>query len=214
MSPSIAELRLPLKYVEQKPDETSQYDDFDSDGQCQAPAYAHAIRRMKMLGLRTVADLGCGSAAKWEPYHKRFRLTLVDLPRAIEQLGHLVHALTLVEHNFEHDPLRLQDPPEAVVCMDVVEHLRDPSHLFATIRAMLRTGTQRAWISSPCRTHCPGISKKGPPRNKAHVREWTCEEFGELLAAQGFDIVELTHHAERYDAEGQGTMLFEVVDGP
>lgn len=206
-------LCLPPKYVEQERAETVQYDDHQSDGLCQLAAYKHAVRRCKVLGLRSITDLGCGSAAKMVPLTRRFAVTLVDLPATIDRLRHLEGIVDLVEHDFEAEPLGPKAVSAAIFCMDVVEHLRNPEHLLATIRTHLAKSSTRAFISSPCRTHCPGISKKGPPANKSHVREWTCEEFAELLGDAGLDVLEVTHHAERPGVEGKGTMLFEVVDG-
>lgn len=207
-------LCLPAKYVEQDPAQTTQYSDFASDGLCQQAAYDHAVRRCKELGARAIADFGCGSARKMMPLVRRFDVTLVDLSSTIEVLRHMEHKATLVEHDFEQaDELRLPTYPHAVFCMDVVEHLRDPSHLLAEIRRHLQQSAIRAFISSPCRTHCPGVAKMGPPNNKSHVREWTCKEFAELLQDARLDVLEVTHHPERPEAEGKGTMLFEVVDG-
>lgn len=206
-------LCLPAKYVEQKPEETVAYNDHTSDGLWQKPAYDHAIRRCKELGIRSLADFGCGNAAKLIPLIGRFEMVLVDLSSTIEPLRYLEGDVLLVDHDFEKpDPLQLALDAGAVLCMDVVEHLRNPEHLLAEIRRTLRGGATRAFISSPCRTHCPGIAKNGPPVNKGHVREWTCKEFGELLEDAGLLVLAVTHHAERPDAEGKGDMLFEVVD--
>jgi SAM-dependent methyltransferase len=206
-------LFLPPKYVEQDPAVLTQYDDRTSDGLCQKPSYDHAIRRCKELGLRSIADFGCGSAAKLLPLLGRFELTMVDLSSTVEPLRYLESHADVVDHDFDKpERVAMRWSPQAIFCMDVVEHLRDPTYLLDEIRFVLREYGRRAFISSPCRTHCPGIAKNGPPNNRSHVREWTCKEFGELLEDAGLLVLALTHHAERPEAEGKGTMLFEVVD--
>lgn len=210
-------LCLPAKYVEQPRESFKQYSDFASDGLWQQAAYDHAVRRCKELGLRSIADFGCGSAVKMMPLMRRFDVTLVDLSSTIEPLRHMEHKATLVEHDFEHpDELRMPSHPQAVFCMDVIEHLRDPSHLLAEIRRYLQISAARAFISSPCRLHGVGFAKLGPPANRGHIREWTCKEFDELLRDARFEVIEATHHREhptQPDVGDKGTMLFEVVDG-
>lgn len=215
-------LHLPESYVENL--SPVHYDDFRGDGLCQQAVYDFAVLRAKELGAVRILDFGCGSAVKLIPHRDRFMIVAVDQETVVDNLrGYLAastpRGLTLprgfltVGHDFERDLLKMASTETTIiVCADVIEHLVDPTNLLASIRHALTHGALRAFISTPCRTHCPGISKKGPPNNAAHVREWTCAEFERLMTEARLEVVDTKHMPERPGAEGKGTFLVEVVD--
>lgn len=202
------------------------HDDMKSDGLCQQAVYDYALLQAKLLNCARVVDFGCGSAKKLLPHADRFDIIGIDLENIVDQLRGYesmsdpyeekrVRGFTTRAHDFSQGMYQFRSAPSAMlICADVIEHLVDPKMLLSSIRYALRRGAARAVISTPCRQHCPGISKKGPPNNPAHVREWTCKEFLELMAEAGLHVVNSLHVPERPDAEGKGTFLVEVVDGP
>lgn len=223
---AVTDLFLPTSYVERVQPEI--YDDFGSDGRCQQAVYDLAVRRAKELGCERIVDFGCGAAQKIQPLGSRFEVVGVDLANVVERLrGREVQTrernidkpryrgFKAMECDFETETFVMpNDRPTLIIAADVIEHLKDPSRLLASIRYSLQAGCRRAFISSPCRVHNAGCSKEGPPHNPAHVREWSCTEFAYLLKFAGLDVLSLTHVAERPESQSEGTMVAEVLDGP
>lgn len=141
------------------------------------------------FGCRRIIDVGCGSARKLVGLHLRFDVLGIDrepnLERARRQLpsGTWIPAdLESLESNLLAEPV-LRDA--VVVCSDVVEHLVDPSALLRSLRGWLET-SPLCLISTPDRNLARGAEDHGPPANRHHVREWSLNEFEQLLAA--FDL--------------------------
>lgn len=222
----VGPLFLPSGYKENA--NVTEYDDFTSDGLCQQAVYDIVVRRAKELGCERIVDFGCGAAQKIERLSSRFEIVGVDLPQVVERLRGRVmetrertterpkyRGFRVMECDFERDVMVFpNDRPTMIVSADVIEHLKDPSRLLFSIKSSLQCGCRRAFISTPCREHCAGCRKEGPPRNPAHVREWSCTELPELLMAHGLDVMSVTHVAERPESTDCGTLLVEVLDGP
>lgn len=68
-------------------------------------------------------------------------------------------------------------------------------------------GNSPVVLSRPAREHRAGADYLGQPRNRAHVREWTSNEFETFAAASGFTIYDarLTRSDER--SNGLSTQL-------
>jgi SAM-dependent methyltransferase len=79
---------------------------------------------------------------------------------------------------------------DVVVCLEVVEHLRNPNGFLERVGEVL-TKDGVLIVSTPNRTIInPGASLKDKPKNKFHLREYSREDF-EALLKQFFDEVEL-----------------------
>ena len=164
----------------------------------QPDVYPEAQRVARLVGARTIVDLGSGNGAKLAPLHPEFEIVGVDIGSNLEFVRTHHPQGTWIEHDFEQDgPLPLEDAlltDAVVVCADVIEHLMDPLPLLAKLHDAFQRGAAAVLLSTPERTHTWGPGHAGPPPNTCHVREWTIDELGALLAREGFDFgdVELT----------------------
>jgi 2-polyprenyl-3-methyl-5-hydroxy-6-metoxy-1,4-benzoquinol methylase len=143
------------------------------------------------LGAGLVIDIGCGKGGKLVELSRRHDVIGIDIGANI--------AYCRSQHPFgrwiEHDlcrsgPLPLQDVAlrgSVVVCADVIEHLADPLPLLRHLRVCADRGAC-VLLSTPERALVRGRWDKGPPFNRAHVREWTIGELRALLVHVGFEI--------------------------
>jgi len=66
---------------------------------------------------------------------------------------------------------------EVVTCIDVIEHVHD---YLSLIREMLRVSRRKVFISTPIRR--PEFTRPdGKPKNRWHLREWSLQEFANVL---------------------------------
>lgn len=164
----------------------------------QPDVYPEAQRIARLVGARTIVDLGSGNGAKLAPLHPEFTIVGVDIGSNLDFVRTHHPQGTWIEHDFEGDgPLPLDDElltDAVVVCADVIEHLMDPLPLLAKLHDAFERGAAAVLLSTPERAATWGADHAGPPPNTCHVREWTIDELGALLAREGFDFgdVELT----------------------
>ncbi len=156
----------------------------------QAAAYRWALALIRQRGLSSVADVGCGSAAKLSWLHScvpEIDAWGLDQPNAI--------ALCQAHYNFGNwFPINLDRPEslpdkafDLIVSSDVIEHLEDPDKLLAAIRSMSHHETL-VLISTPERVRLRGARCLYSP-NPYHVREWSFEEFSAYLRSRGAQIL-------------------------
>ncbi len=63
------------------------------------------------------------------------------------------------------------------MCIDVIEHVPDYEKL---LREMIRSARKMVFISTPNRK--PEFTRaNGKPRNPWHIREWSFEQFNQIL---------------------------------
>ncbi len=174
------------------------YADTPSGITWQPDVYPEAQRVARLVGARTIVDLGSGNGAKLAPMHPEFEIVGVDIGSNLEYVRRHHPQGTWIEHDFEGDgPLPLDDELLAdavVVCADVIEHLMDPLPLLAKLHDAFARGAAAVLLSTPERAQTWGADHAGPPPNTCHVREWTIDELGALLGREGFEFgdVELT----------------------
>jgi SAM-dependent methyltransferase len=148
---------------------------------------------------RDVVDMACGEGYGTDVLARRAsRVTGVDAnPEAHE---HAKLKYTRPGVKFVRDLVESYDEPcDAVVFLQTIEHLEDPGAVLDHFRSMLRPGGS-AYVSTPnVLTLAPeGAEKSGNPW---HVREYRAREFEELCAAH-FEHVELfgVFHARKLRA--------------
>ncbi len=135
--------------------------------------YAADLARERGIG--RIVDVGCGHALKLAALRDEFEVVGVDYGANLRWCRE--------NHDWgEWHEIDLDAPHElpgdgVIVCADVIEHLRHPEHLLASVKA---TGCI-AVFSTPERELTWGADHNGPPPNRAHVREWTGPEFRTLL---------------------------------
>jgi hypothetical protein len=94
----------------------------------------------------------------------------------------------------------------------MLEHLVRPDIALALIHRLSMEGRKApAVLSAPARERQAGADYLGEPRNPAHVREWTSDEFQTFLAAGGFTIQDFQFSRSEDHGGGMTTQLVTVV---
>jgi cyclopropane fatty-acyl-phospholipid synthase-like methyltransferase len=70
---------------------------------------------------------------------------------------------------------------DLVTCIDVIEHVEDYNML---LKEMLRVSKKGVFISTPNRRP-EYTNPDGTPRNRWHLREWSFDEFDEIVRSHG-----------------------------
>ena len=159
------------------------FDDETGDTLWQPDVYAIAIALARSVGATSLIDIGCGSGRKLIGV-EGFDIAGVDFGANLEDARLHVPA----GHFIEWDLLDAEGLPfdaellarSIVICADVIEHLPDPTSL---LRFFAHAAAVGSWlvVSTPERELSSGSAHLGPPPNPAHCREWSLEEFTELL---------------------------------
>ncbi len=148
--------------------------------------YLHALGLMKKHNFKSVIDIGCGSAYKLITYFEEYQTVGLELPVNVEILKERYPEKRWEVCNLTKDPELSTD---VVICSDVIEHLVDPDELITFIKTI---DFKYLVISTPDRSliHKPWkVKYYGPPKNKAHIREWTFHEFNKYLSLH-FNVID------------------------
>jgi len=70
---------------------------------------------------------------------------------------------------------------DLVTCIDVIEHVEDYNRL---LKEMLRVSKKGVFLSTPNRRP-EYTNPDGTPRNRWHLREWSFDEFDEIVRSHG-----------------------------
>jgi hypothetical protein len=160
----------------------------------QAAVYKAAAALAKEHGLTRLVDVGCGNVCR--AGFGFDRVLGVDLPYAapFRTSGEFIAA------NLDGAAPEIEvGPGDVVVCADVVEHLADPLPL---LRWLATCPAGAVVVSTPNRDRIRRDAK-GPPKNLAHVQEWSAAEFDALLESVGFRVKETRHVTARENARGK-----------
>ena len=152
---------------------------------------------MKKNNLKTVIDVGCGSAYKLTTFLKEFNTIGVETEPCYTYLKQTYPDFKWLlsgeaEKSFEvYEEINNSD---VVICSDVIEHIVNPDNL---VDYLLSLKSKYYIISTPCREilcNHPKFSNtykkswNGPPLNRCHVREWTMQEFAQYISKK-FNIL-------------------------
>lgn len=145
------------------------------------------LREIGRAGARSLVDLGCGNGVVLAEIGARFgglRRAGIDLSE--ERIAENRRTIPGVEwHAADLDgttelPAPLRDAFDAVVAMEIVEHLDRPREFLVSARSLARPGG--ALVLS---------TQSGPlretERRVGHRRHWTAEEMRDLLASAGWE---------------------------
>jgi SAM-dependent methyltransferase len=152
------------------------FDDTAYTDEWQKEVYEAARDIMRWNNLRTIYDVGCGSAYKLINILGEYDTTGIDVTETINVVKARYPDRKWLVGSFDD-----RDLPKAdlVICSDVIEHVDDPDALMHFI-----VNCAKEWIviSTPDRDlmYRYRIINKyyyGPPENTAHLREWTMPEF-------------------------------------
>jgi 2-polyprenyl-3-methyl-5-hydroxy-6-metoxy-1,4-benzoquinol methylase len=180
---------LPERYRSQLPLPYEDYTAGEEREICQPDVY-RLVDVLAGLSGGPIIDLGCGKGGKLEALSHHAIIGVDIGPNIAYCRKH--HAFgRWIEHDLSRpDPLPLDDvniKGSVIVCADVIEHLVDPLPLLRNLHACADRGACVV-LSTPERELVRGQWDKGPPFNRAHVREWTIGELRALLEHVGFDV--------------------------
>jgi SAM-dependent methyltransferase len=155
---------------------------------------------------RIVVDAGAGEG---------YGTAMLTPAIAVEYDGDVCHHLRArypqvpaVQANLAALPLRTSSV-DAIVSLQVIEHLWDLRGFLADCRRVLRPGGELI-VTTPQRlTFSPGLGRGEKPINPFHVEEFDAEQVNEALRDAGFMDVEMRgiHHGARISA-------WEADNGP
>lgn len=157
----------------------------------QSAAYGWALSITHKEGIKSIADVGCGTAAK---------LFQLSQCKSVQEVWGLDQPNAVNFCNAHHDfgtwhPIHLENSDslpsrtfDLIISSDVIEHLDDPDKLLNAISLLAHKETL-VLISTPERIRLRGSKCKKPP-NLFHVREWSRKEFSDYLESRGAQIIE------------------------
>ena len=153
----------------------------------QPQVYDFARYIAERRGVTRIIDIGCGSGEKLRPLDSEIPVTGIDTAVMRDQFQKFVPWAEFIQCDLE---TALPDIWElahgaVIICSDVVEHLLTPEVLLRSLGELSRVAAY-VLLSTPDRARARGLLNLGPPTNKAHVREWTADEFGRFLLDCGF----------------------------
>jgi len=132
-----------------------------------------------------IIDLGSGNGEKLIKYFSEFDIITVDFGSNS----------SFVSNKFQHISFNFNDglpdidieilANSVVIASDVIEHIIEPQNFIDGLQKWSKI-VPYLIISTPERNIVRGFSDYGPPSNLAHVREWSIQEFHELLRGNGF----------------------------
>lgn len=152
------------------------YDDMQEEDKWQLEVYLHAYSIMKKNGFTKAVDFGCGSGFKLINYLGEFETIGYELIDNVVKLREKYPGRRWEESVFSDNLLIDAD---VIVCSDVIEHLVDPNEL---LRFFLNQKFHYIIFSTPDRNIVRGFEDCGPPKNSAHVREWSYIEFRKYIS--------------------------------
>jgi SAM-dependent methyltransferase len=156
----------------------------------QKEVYLYSKKIMEEKNLKSVIDVGCGSAYKLVNYLGNHKTIGIETEPCISFLRNKYPDRTWIDSGDPEKSFNFVDlSSDLVICSDVIEHIIDPDEL---VKFLLSIKTTYYVISTPCRlklVEYHGRKYLDPPINSAHVREWTMEEFKQYLS-QYFNILE------------------------
>jgi len=160
-------------------DTSGRSDEYQND------VYVYAKKITESHDVKTISDVGCGSAYKLLKYFKSFEFNGYDLEPTVTLLKERFPENDWIISDFNSTPKQ----SDLVICADVIEHVDDPDELIGFIMKM---NPKHVVLSTPDRDllyYKLGRSIVGPPANKHHIREWTFDEFREYIGRY-FNIID------------------------
>lgn len=162
------------------------YDDSECEDEWQLEIYLHALGLMITNEFTHIADVGCGSGYKLVKYFEGFSSVGYELPVNVD----------ILKKRYPDKDWRVSDftkkneiKADVIVCSDVIEHLIEPDDLLNYLK---NQSFEYLIVSTPDRDLCYSdgdVYLSGPPKNKAHQREWNFNEFRAYMDKH-FDVVD------------------------
>jgi len=148
-------------------DTSSRSDEYQND------VYLFAKEIGDINNVKTIADVGCGSAFKLLKYFSDYETIGYDLNFTVDFLKRKYPDKIWIVSDFDSSPNEV----DLVICADVIEHVINPTNLLNFIKKM---NPKHIVMSTPDRDllyEKLGRPYLGPPVNSHHIREWSYMEF-------------------------------------
>lgn len=157
-------------------------DDTANAGQWQHEVYRFARELADGNDLKTVCDIGCGSAYKLMRFFRNRETVGLDIPETCAVLSARYPDRKWLACDFSNPPRISAD---LVIAADVIEHLPEPDPLLDLIE---RIAPRYIVLSTLDRDLLRVGTHDGPPRNPWHVREWNFTELHHYVRSR-FEIL-------------------------
>jgi 2-polyprenyl-3-methyl-5-hydroxy-6-metoxy-1,4-benzoquinol methylase len=150
---------------------------------CQMAAYNLALDNY-LKGGDSCLDVGFGQGYGLETLSKKAKkLAGIDVDKKAVKRGVEIFKpqnIDIRSYNGYDIPFE-NSTFDLVTCIDVIEHVEDYNKL---IKEMLRVSKNGVFISTPNRRP-EYTNPDGTPRNRWHLREWSFDEFNEIVRSHG-----------------------------
>lgn len=160
-------------------DQNKFFDDTTFKDQWQKEVYQFARKIADEHNFKSVLDIGTGSGFKLLKNFSEFDTLGLDLEKTVAWLKS-----TYPERKWS-DQFVPTSGFDMIIASDVIEHIPDPDILLDLI-AQCRP--KLIVLSTPDRNLFK-VGHDGPPSNKAHVREWTSDEFKQYIGSK-FEVLD------------------------
>lgn len=184
--------------------EGKHFDDTQFSGEWQLEVYQFAREICDREGLKTVCDIGCGSAYKLLRYFRDLSTVGLDVRETCEYLRKRWPDRHWMESDFVARP---PFPIDMVIASDVIEHLTNPNELLLYIQ---KVEPRYAVLSTPDRNLLRNGTYDGPPHNPSHVREWSFAEFNAYIG----HFFEIEAHFISFPAQATQCVLCKPILAP
>lgn len=155
------------------------FDDTSLKDQWQKEVYVYAKKIAEEHNINNILDIGTGSGYKLLENFKNFNTLGMDVEQTVTWLNDTYPDKKWTS-NFQ--PV---SGYELIIASDVIEHIPDPDTLLDLIE---KSQPKFIVFSTPDRDLL-NRTPDGPPKNKAHVREWTMPEFFNYINSR-FEVIE------------------------
>ncbi len=155
--------------------ENRYFDDTSNTDGWQKEVYEFAKEIAVQNNFLKILDIGTGSGYKLLNNFSNFDTLGIDVTPTVEWLRK-----NYPDRNWS-DSFEPVQGYDLIIASDVIEHIPDPDSLLDLIE---KCNPKLIVLSTPDRNLLPKEYHNGPPKNKAHVREWTMEEFNKYISSR------------------------------
>lgn len=155
--------------------ENKYFDDTSNTDGWQKEVYEFAKEVAIENKFSKILDIGTGSGFKLLNNFLDFDTLGIDVPQTVEWLRKTYPDRKWAD---TFDPVQGYD---MIIASDVIEHIPEPDSLLDLITACK---PKLIVLSTPDRDLLPEEYHNGPPKNRAHVREWNMPEFYNYISSR------------------------------
>lgn len=168
-------------------------DDSDIRNYYQYSVYKYCKKLIKRKKLKSVLDIGCGTATKLMKliYPECKDICGIDRKPIIHACKEKYNLDIFFVDDIENSKFILKKQFDLIICADVIEHLLDPDKLLSYIKNYCHTDTYIIF-STPERDILRGKECNSAPLKSSkyeHIREWNSSEFVNYLNHNNFKII-------------------------